>query len=81
VDADGVGEQHALQIPTLDNRRYPELLDEALQRIPVHNPEWTNFNASDPGVTLIELSPSSLKIYSIAAIRFLNATDANSSLC
>src|SRR5215471_15630149 len=44
-----------LQIPTLDDRRYPELLDEALRRIPVHNPEWTNFNASDPGVTLIEL--------------------------
>jgi hypothetical protein len=31
-----------LQIPTLDDRRYPELLDEALRRIPVHNPEWTN---------------------------------------
>src|SRR5258706_11926180 len=44
-----------LQIPTLDDRRYPELLDEALRRIPVHNPEWTNFNKSDPGVTLIEL--------------------------
>jgi hypothetical protein len=44
-----------LQIPSLDNRRYQELLDEALARIPVHNPEWTNFNKSDPGVTLIEL--------------------------
>jgi hypothetical protein len=30
-------------------------LDEALARIPVHNPEWTNFNRSDPGVTLIEV--------------------------
>src|SRR5918997_3973303 len=44
-----------LQIPNLDDRRYQELLDEALARIPVHNPEWTNFNKSDPGVTLIEL--------------------------
>jgi hypothetical protein len=44
-----------LQIPSLDDRRYQELLDEALARIPVHNPEWTNFNKSDPGVTLIEL--------------------------
>src|SRR5215510_5424561 len=44
-----------LTIPTLDNRRYQELLDEALARIPVHNPEWTNFNHSDPGVTLIEV--------------------------
>jgi hypothetical protein len=44
-----------LLVPTLDDRRYQELLDEALARIPVHNPEWTNFNKSDPGVTLIEV--------------------------
>ena len=44
-----------LQIPKIDDRRYQELLDEALSRIPVHNPEWTNFNQSDPGVTLIEV--------------------------
>src|SRR4029434_896914 len=44
-----------LQIPTLDDRRYQELLDEALARIPVHNPEWTNFSKSDAGVTLIEV--------------------------
>src|SRR3954454_18475838 len=42
-------------IPTLDTRRYQDLLDEALARIPVHNPEWTNFNRSDPGVTVIEI--------------------------
>ena len=41
--------------PVIDDRRYQDLLDEALARIPVHNPEWTNFNRSDPGVTLIEL--------------------------
>lgn len=44
-----------LQIPTIDDRRYQDLLNEALARIPIHNPEWTNFNKSDPGVTLIEL--------------------------
>ncbi len=44
-----------LQIPKIDDRRYQELLDEALARIPVHNPEWTNFNRSDPGVTLVEV--------------------------
>lgn len=44
-----------LQIPTLDDRRYQDLLDEALARIPIHTPEWTNFNKSDPGVTLIEV--------------------------
>jgi hypothetical protein len=44
-----------LTIPTLDDRKYQDLLDEALARIPVHTPEWTNFNKSDPGVTLIEI--------------------------
>ena len=44
-----------LQIPNLDDRQYQQLLEEALARIPVHNPEWTNFNRSDPGVTLIEV--------------------------
>src|SRR5262245_64100175 len=44
-----------LTIPTLDDRTYRQLVDEALRRIPVHNREWTNFNESDPGVTLIEV--------------------------
>ena len=44
-----------LPVPAVDTRSYQELVDEALARIPVHNPEWTNFNRSDPGVTLIEL--------------------------
>jgi hypothetical protein len=44
-----------ITIPTLDDRRYQQLLDDALARIPLHNPEWTNFNKSDPGVTLLEL--------------------------
>ena len=41
--------------PVLEPRSYQDLVDEALARIPVHNPEWTNFNRSDPGVTLLEL--------------------------
>jgi predicted phage baseplate assembly protein len=41
--------------PAVDDRGYPELLAEALARIPVHNPEWTNRNESDPGVTLLQL--------------------------
>ena len=44
-----------LTVPNLDDRRYQDLLDEALSRIPVFTPEWTNFNKSDPGVTLIEV--------------------------
>jgi hypothetical protein len=44
-----------IPIPNLDDRRYQDLLDEARARIPVHTPEWTNFQPSDPGITLIEL--------------------------
>jgi hypothetical protein len=45
----------SLTVPSLDDRRYQQLLDEALARIPVHTPEWTNFNPSDPGVALVEV--------------------------
>ncbi|MFN2441756.1 MAG: baseplate J/gp47 family protein [Thermoanaerobaculia bacterium] len=44
-----------LTLPKIDDRRYDDLVSEALARIPVHTPEWTNFNRSDPGVTLVEL--------------------------
>jgi hypothetical protein len=44
-----------LTLPTIDDRRYDDLLGEAIARIPVHTPEWTSFNHSDPGVTLIEV--------------------------
>jgi Baseplate J-like protein len=44
-----------LIIPQLDDSTYSEILQEALVRIPVHNPEWTNFNDSDPGITLLQL--------------------------
>src|SRR4051812_31835029 len=44
-----------LPTPILDDRSYQQLRDELVQRIPVYAPEWTDHNASDPGVTLIEL--------------------------
>lgn len=44
-----------LQIPRIDDRKYQDFLQEALARIRVTTPEWTNFNESDPGVTLLEL--------------------------
>jgi hypothetical protein len=44
-----------LPTPILDDRSYQQLRDELVRRIPVYNPEWTDFNASDPGITLIEL--------------------------
>jgi hypothetical protein len=44
-----------LQLPNLDDRRYEDLVAEALGMIPAHAPAWTNHNPSDPGVTLVEL--------------------------
>ncbi len=44
-----------LEVPQLDQRNYADIYREALARIPVHNPDWTNFNDSDPGVTMIQL--------------------------
>jgi hypothetical protein len=46
----------ALQLPTLDDRTFEQLLEEARRRIPVHTPEWTNFRGeSDPGITIVQL--------------------------
>ena len=44
-----------IQIPVLDDRSFDQLVQEARARVPVHTPEWTNLNESDPGVTLLEL--------------------------
>ena len=44
-----------LPAPNLDDRRFEDLLREARNRIPRFTPEWTNFNPSDPGMTLVEL--------------------------
>jgi predicted phage baseplate assembly protein len=39
----------------LDDRAYKDLVEECILRIPRYCPEWTNYNPSDPGITLIEL--------------------------
>ncbi|MFB8792557.1 MAG: putative baseplate assembly protein [Potamolinea sp.] len=39
----------------LDDRKFQDLVDECLLRIPRYCPEWTNYNPSDPGITLVEL--------------------------
>lgn len=41
--------------PNLDDRTFEDLVEEAKRLIPQYCPEWTNFNPSDPGITLIEL--------------------------
>jgi uncharacterized phage protein gp47/JayE len=39
----------------LDDRKFDDIVDEAIRLIPRYCPEWTNHNPTDPGVTLIEL--------------------------
>jgi predicted phage baseplate assembly protein len=45
----------AVPLPNLDDRRWADLVSEALSVIPVYAPDWTDVNATDPGVTLVEL--------------------------
>ena len=44
-----------LTAPVLDTRRFDDLVREARERIPRYTPDWTNFNDSDPGMTLVQL--------------------------
>jgi len=43
-----------LPAPNLDDRGFQDLVDEAKRLVQLRNPEWTDHNVSDPGVTLIE---------------------------
>ncbi len=45
----------ALQVPNLDDRKFQDIVREARSKIPLYCPKWTDYNLSDPGVTLIEL--------------------------
>jgi len=41
--------------PNLDDRTYEDIVEEAIRLIPQYCPDWTNFNKSDPGITLVHL--------------------------
>src|SRR5690606_14386073 len=43
----------AIQIPSLDDRGYEQLLEVLRRQIPPG--QWTDHNASDPGIMLVEL--------------------------
>jgi predicted phage baseplate assembly protein len=44
-----------LLAPNLDDRQFADIVAEAKTLIPRYAPEWTNFNETDPGITLVEL--------------------------
>ena len=45
----------ALPAPVLDNRKFADIVAEALALVPRYTPDWTDLNEGDPGRTLIEL--------------------------
>lgn len=44
-----------LDVPELDDRTYEQLIEDAVKQLPVRAPEWTDHNAHDPGITILEL--------------------------
>ena len=45
----------AIDAPTLDDRSFEQLYDEARSLIPRYTPEWTDHNDVDPGATMLQL--------------------------
>ena len=45
----------ALEIPNLDDKKWVDLVDEAVSLIPRVAPRWTDHNLHDPGITFLEL--------------------------
>lgn len=44
-----------LQEPNLDNQSFDEIMEAVLAKLPHLDTEWTDHNAHDPGVTMLEL--------------------------
>ena len=44
-----------LPIPNLDTKNFDDFFEEARAALPALAPEWTDYNLSDPGITLLEL--------------------------
>lgn len=44
-----------IQAKNLDNQNFDEITERAVSRIANYSDNWTNYNLSDPGITLIDL--------------------------
>ena len=44
-----------LNIPNLDIKNFEQLMEETLAKLPAFSDSWTEYNTSDPGITIIEL--------------------------
>jgi predicted phage baseplate assembly protein len=63
-----------LQAPILDNRQFADIVSQAKTLIPRYAPEWTDFNDSDPGMTLVQLFAwmTEILVYRINQVPDLN---------
>ena len=43
-----------LSVEELQSRTYEERMTDVMREIPIRSSEWTNYNASDPGITILE---------------------------
>lgn len=43
-----------LSSKNLNDKTFEEVLEESIAQIPLYTQEWTNFNQSDPGITILE---------------------------
>ena len=43
-----------LKYKNLDDKTFEEAYSEAVMQIPLYSKEWTNYNPSDPGITILE---------------------------
>lgn len=43
-----------LRVDELKNRTYEERMEDVYRELPIRSSEWTNYNASDPGITILE---------------------------
>lgn len=45
----------SIDTPNLDDLSYQQLIDTLVQSIPQYSEQWTDYNASDPGIVLLEM--------------------------
>ncbi len=43
-----------LSVDELKSRTYEERMEDVLRELPIRSSEWTNYNPSDPGITILE---------------------------
>jgi hypothetical protein len=72
-----------LTLPNLDDLDWQQLTAEGTRLIPAWAPDWTNHNAADPGITLIELFAyiSDILLYRVNRISDANLREFLRLLC